>query len=111
MKATPVCATVLGLAVLISAIPSQAGTRRVGLLGERSAEAAAPRTIVITPETRSVNVEGGETVKFVAGDLSFAWTFNGPLVVDMVELNRIVPPGMLKNPVKAYVAPDPRYLP
>jgi hypothetical protein len=110
MKATRVCATVLGLAVLASAIPSQAGTPRIALLGERAPDAAAARTIVITPETRSVNVEGGETVKFVVGDRAFAWSFNGPLVVGAVELNRIVPPGLMKHRVTAYVAPDPRYL-
>ncbi|WP_020656999.1 CzcE family metal-binding protein [Massilia niastensis] len=110
MKATRVCATVLGLAVSALAIPSHAGTPCPALLGERAPEAAAARTIVITPDTKYVNVEGGETVRFVVGERAFAWNFNGSLIVDMVELNRVVPPDILNHKVRAFVAPDPRYL-
>src|SRR3954452_17705725 len=33
------------------------------------------RTIVIAPDTRYVNVTGGETVNFVVGSKTFAWNF------------------------------------
>ncbi|RJG03327.1 CzcE family metal-binding protein [Noviherbaspirillum sedimenti] len=111
MKKTKICATALGLAVLTSAMTVQAGTRRLDLLGERAPEAAAQRTVVITPATRHVRVEGGEIVKFVVGDRAFTWQFNGPPTTEVVKLNRIVPPGVLDQKVTAYVDPDPRYLP
>jgi hypothetical protein len=111
MKASIVGATVLGVAVLTASIPSHARKQPLALLGERVADAAAERTILITPDTKYVNVEGGETVKFVVGNRTFAWSFNGALTVEAVELNRIFPVGTMTNKVTAYVAPDPRYLP
>jgi hypothetical protein len=101
---------VLGLAVFASALPSHAGDGRLALLGQPAPAAAAERTIVITPDTRYVNVEGGETVRFVVGERVFAWSFDGALTVDAVDLKRIVPAGVVTNKVIAYVAPDPRYL-
>lgn len=82
----------------------------VSFLGDPASPAEATRTIVIKPDTRWVNVTGGETVKFVAGDKSFAWTFNVASSVLSFDLNRVAPPGFLDHPVKAYLAPDPRYL-
>lgn len=79
-------------------------------LGNAAPPAEATRTIVITPDTRWVNVTGGETVTFIVGDKSFAWTFNVASNVFTFDLNRIAPPGVLDRPVKVYVAPDPRYI-
>jgi len=42
-------------------------------LGDPAPAAAANRTIVITPATKYVNVEGGQTVKFVVGGKTFTW--------------------------------------
>lgn len=77
-------------------------------LGVAAAPQAAQRTIVITPQTRWVNVEGGEVIRFVAGNQQFAWNFDGP--ADAVDLKRVAPPGTLDHTVTAYVAPNPLYL-
>lgn len=72
-------------------------------------DGAADRTIIIDPDTRWVNVDNGETVKFVVGDKSFAWRFD-TLNQTVVDLSRIAPAGMLLDrSIKAYVEPDPRY--
>ena len=110
MKTSLAGSAAFGLAILAAAIPSHASTRPVALLGEHAPAAAAERTIVITPDTRYVNVEGGETVRFVVGDRAFAWSFNGATTVDAVDLARILPPGLVQGKLIAYVAPDPRYI-
>ena len=81
----------------------------VNLLGDPAPATAATRTIVIAPDTRYVNVTGGDTVKFIAGDKSFAWNFSGPESIPAFELNRVAPSGVLDHPVIAYVAPNPLY--
>jgi hypothetical protein len=91
------------------ASPERLG-QRIDLLGDPAPPAAATRTIVITPETKWVNVTGGEIVKFVAGDKIFAWNFDGGRQISNFELNRVAPPGTLNHRVVAYVAPDPRYI-
>lgn len=79
------------------------------LLGSAASESAAARTVMISPKTKSVNVVGGETVKFVAGDKTFAWSFDVPDTVTSFDLNRVAPAGMLDHKVRAYVAPNPTY--
>lgn len=72
--------------------------------------AAAIRTIEITPDTRYVNVEGGETVRFVSGDKEFAWHFLVASAISSFRLDRVAPAGILDQPVEAFVSPDPRYI-
>lgn len=79
-------------------------------LGDPAPVNAATKTIAIRPDTRWVNVTGGDIVRFDAGGKSFAWVFNVARGVHSFELNRVAPPGMLDHPVTAYVAPDPRYI-
>jgi hypothetical protein len=83
---------------------------RPDLWGDPAPVSAATRTIVITPDTRYVNVTGGEIVTFVVGDKAFAWSFNGTRYVAPFDLSMTAPPGVLDHAVIAYVAPDPRYL-
>jgi hypothetical protein len=83
---------------------------RPDLWGDPAPVSAATRTIVITPDTRYVNVTGGEIVTFVVGDKAFAWSFNGTRYVAPFDLSMTAPPGVLDHKVLAYVAPDPRYL-
>jgi hypothetical protein len=82
---------------------------RPDLLGDPAPVSAATRTIVIAPDTRYVNVTGGEIVSFVVGDKAFAWSFNGTRYVAPFDLSVTAPPGVLDHKVMAYVAPDPRY--
>lgn len=83
---------------------------RLDLWGDPAPVTAAGRTIFITPETKYVNVAGGETVKFVVGDESFAWTFDGPSEGYKFDLNETAPPGVLGRRVIAYVDPNPLYM-
>jgi Heavy-metal resistance protein CzcE len=83
----------------------------VSLYGQPSPVSGADHTIVITPDTRHVNVEGGQTVAFIVGDKQFAWNFFVAIPITNFPLNDVAPPGILDHPVQAYVAPDPRYWP
>jgi hypothetical protein len=83
------------------------------LLGDPVPAAAAAkdadRTITITPDTKYVNVVGGQTVKFDVGGQTFAWDFNGADTVGSFDLNQVAPPGLLDHAVTAYVSPNPMY--
>lgn len=105
------------LAVLVTALLSgcaldnpAALVRRIDLLGSPAAVGAGQRTVVIAPETVSVDVTAGETVRFVVGAHSFAWNFQVSPTVTMFVLNQIAPPGMLARPVAVYVAANPLYI-
>lgn len=79
------------------------------LLGDPVPVSAATRILVIPPQTRYVNVTGGEIVAFVVGDKSFAWSFDGAMDIPPFDLATVAPPGVLDHPVIAYVAPNPWY--
>lgn len=99
---------IVSLAALLGACASMPSP--VELYGSPAPVQRAERSIVITPQTQHVNVEGGEVIRFVAGGKEFAWHFNvAPRVVDSFALNEVAPPGFLDQTVRAYVAPDPRY--
>ena len=95
------------LAVLLSACA--AVTPRQDLVGAAAPPEAATRTITITPDTRSVDVVGGDVVRFAAGGKVFAWDFNVSPLVAVFALNQVAPPGTLDHEVLVYVTPDPRY--
>lgn len=95
---------------LLSACAHFNAEQPVSFLGDPAPDAAATQTIVIGPDTKWVNVTGGDIVKFVVAGKSFAWAFNVAASVDNFDLSRVAPPGVLNRRVDAYVAPDPRYL-
>jgi hypothetical protein len=110
--------TVICAACLLAAAPSFSWSSKYSPSGDRhdlygdlvSAEGAT-RTIVIKPETKWVNVEGGEIIRFVVGDKSFGWAFNVGDGVSSFDLSLVAPPGLLNNRhVMAYVSPDPKYI-
>ena len=72
------------------------------LYGEAASPASAERTIVVGPNTRWVNVNHGEIVKFVAGGQEFAWDFDG--VPHTFDLKQIAPQGAIDHDVRVYVA-------
>lgn len=101
------------LSVAVGLLSSCAHSRTeapLSLLGDPAPVEGATVTIEIKPDTRWVNVTGGDTVKFVAGDKAFAWAFNVGTSISSFELGRVAPPGILTHSVRAYVAPDPRYI-
>ena len=62
------------------------------------------RTIVIRPQTRTINVVQDETIRVVSEKTgkSFVWKFNTGGFED-VKLNSVAPPGVLDQEVTAYV--------
>lgn len=102
---------IMSASTLSAACTSPIGSSpRVDLLGDPAPVSAATRTIVIAPDTRYVNVTGGETIQFIVGDKSFAWNFDGAQYVSQFDLTQAAPPGVLDHTVMAYVAPNPLYL-
>ena len=100
----------LVIVVLLSACAHRDINYPLAFLGDPAPLNAATETITIRPETRWVNVTGGDTIQFVVGEKSFAWTFNVARNVSTFDLRRVAPPGMLGHRVDAYIAPDPKYL-
>jgi hypothetical protein len=73
-------------------------------------QSPADEVVVIADATRYVNVTGGTTVRFVAGERSFTWNFEtGGARIVPFDLERIAPRGFLNHRVVAYVADDPLY--
>ena len=97
------------IVTVLSACAAQRAEVPVSFLGSPIPEAAGEKTIAIRPETKWVNVKGGETYRFVVGDKAFGWAFNAPFGPRSFDLQRVAPPGMLNRPVTAYVKPDPKY--
>ena len=74
------------------------------LYGEASEPSLADRTIVVTPNTKFVNVKHGEVVKIVAGGKEFAWEFDG--IEQPFELAKIAPQGAIGQNVRVYIEPS-----
>lgn len=76
-------------------------------------EGRADREIRVGADTRWVNVNDGETIKFIVdtaeGPRSFLWRFD-TTTESVVELKRIAPAGMVGGNVRIYVGPNPQYL-
>ncbi len=70
--------------------------------GEAASPAAAEHTIVIRPNTRWVNVNHGEIVKFVANGQEFAWDFDG--LPQSFDLKQVAPQGAIDHNVRVYIA-------
>lgn len=102
--------TALALALALPGLSSTAAAPRLDLLGDPAPTTAAGRTIAITPDTKYVNVQGGEVVRFDVGGHSFAWCFDGPMDVLAFDLARVAPSGMLDHAITAYVSPNPLYI-
>ncbi|MQR02128.1 CzcE family metal-binding protein [Glaciimonas soli] len=97
--------TVISVTLVAVSLSSIAAQPRLDLLGEAVSAPSSARTITINPDTKYVNVVGGETIKFVVGDKTFGWAFNGP--VRSFDLARVAPAGVLNRHVMAYIATNP----
>lgn len=96
------------LTLSATSLPSIAQRNDVELYGSPAAPSMHARTIVIHPDTRYVNVRGGEVIRFVVGDQVFVWNFDVAQTVSTFELNEVAPAGLLDHPVQVYVAVNPR---
>ena len=75
-----------------------------------AASAVTNHVVAIRSDTRYINVQGGDSVRFIVGDKAFAWQFNVARTINSFDLREVAPPGMLDHAVIAYVSPDPKYL-
>jgi hypothetical protein len=75
------------------------------LYGEPARHAAHAETVDLA-KTRSVDVPYGKTVKFVNGDKSFTWTFNGADERGLA-LAKIAPAGIDTRMANVYVGQNP----
>lgn len=101
---------VTAVVFLTSGAPASAAEIRQDLLGDAAPADAAARSVTIRPDTRYVHVEGGEIIRFIVGDKTFGWNFNGPLTVSSYDLRRVAPEGVLDHEVRVIIAPNPRYM-
>jgi len=92
---------VVSIALSVASLSASAMTN-ADYYGDATNPAAAVRTIVVGPNTRSVNVARGETVKIVANGQEFAWHFDGTLPT--FNLKQILPQGAITQDVYVYVA-------
>lgn len=110
MKTKSLVSAVLALALSVPALSSIAATPApLELLGDPAPPTAADKTITITPDTKYVNVQQGQVVKFDVGGKTFAWDFDNAVTVESFDLNRVAPPGMLDHEVRAYIEPNVQY--
>ncbi|WP_225984748.1 CzcE family metal-binding protein [Noviherbaspirillum aerium] len=99
--------------MLISVLVTSCATRTSyqDLYGQEiPASAHTDQIVSIGPDTRHVNVQGGNSVRFIVGDREFAWHFNVARTIDSFDLREVAPPGILGHAVIAHVSPDPKYL-
>jgi hypothetical protein len=106
MKTKLLIPTLLALTLSFPALSAMAATN-TKLLGEAQPASAASRVIKITPDTKYVNVQGGEIINFDIAGKTFAWNFDG--ADSSIQLNQIAPQGLLDHLVYVDVAPNPLY--
>ncbi len=109
MKLQSLLPAIVAVCLLASCASRPDLSARVDLLGDPAPLAAATRTVVIAPDTRSVDVTGGDTVKFIVGDQAFAWHFSGAQSISAIHLHWVAPAGIVGRDVVVHVAPDPLY--
>lgn len=86
-------------------------TNYLDLYGQEiPASAHTSKVVSIGPGTRHVNVQGGDSVRFIVGDKVFAWHFNVARTINSFDLREVAPTGVLNHAVIAHVSPDPKYL-
>jgi hypothetical protein len=104
MKKLPIRLTTLALSGLLAAAGAIAAPTTAQLAGDAVPAEGAQRTITITPDTKWVNVEHDETVKFESQGQEFAFDFDGQFNRSY-DLAALAPQGMVDHPVTVYVQP------
>jgi hypothetical protein len=110
MNRKMILAVVLAVFSTSACVSSMNSPTRLDLWGDLVPVTSAARTIVISPDTKYVNVAGGEIVNFIAGSKSFGWSFDGPSEGYKFDLQKTAPQGALDHSVIAYVEADPKYM-
>jgi hypothetical protein len=99
-----VLSSIVSIILAAAAISSLATDDNAKSLGTKVESPFAGRAVVIGPNTTYVNVTQGDVVKFVVGNTSFVWSFDGPSTQSEMDLNAIAPSGVLDHHVKIYVS-------
>src|SRR5712691_10575703 len=109
--------SIAALTLSAASLSAGAALKPSDLLGERaqapSAEraivtAVADRTITITGDTKWVNVNHYEVVRFASNGREFTWYFDGMAQPRPFNLAEIAPAGFVDHSVTVYVAPSDR---
>jgi hypothetical protein len=97
--------------VLSASTFAQAVEQPISFLGNPApSQATVDQVIVLDGATRNLSVAGGSTVRFIAGDRSFVWTFqNGSAHLVPFDLARIAPAGFFDRKVTVYVSDNLLY--
>lgn len=108
-------ATILKSALLAACVTAFSGTAFAAgpdtfmngqsFYGQPANPTQATRLVDIA-STNRVSINYGETVKFVSGGKTFAWTFNG-LSPRAVNLSKIAPQDFSGKPLTLYIKGDP----
>lgn len=77
--------------------------------GALAAPAAASKTIRITPATRWVNVDNGDTITFDDGKVRFTWHFSTFAELRHFDFAAIAPAAMTNKRVTVYLSRNPLY--
>ena len=101
-------ATVVIASATILASSAALAIHTVQPFGNQVADSVVARTIELDSNTKSVNIEQGETVKFVFGNKSFAWNFN-TLSTTPFKMAKIAPLNPSIKDVQIYVSRNPIY--
>lgn len=105
---------------LAAPVGAQSASRIVVGASQYASQFGAPvdggrydREVVVSANTRWVNVVSGQVIHFVVADAAgatadFTWSFDtwGGRVAD---LSRLAPAGMVQRPIKVYIDKDLRY--
>ncbi len=94
---------VAAMTALVAGIGVQAQDQRGVLYGSPAAPAQAERSVAVAASAKWVNVKQGETVRFMLGNVEFAWRFDGRSSRSF-DLREIAPAGSLASEVTVYVA-------
>lgn len=104
------------LSLTLAAALAASSAQALGLTGTVAdygapADARAPvaQRIVLTPATKSVNVNNGDTVEFVVDGKSFRWHFDTFSNETNFKLAKIVPAGIAVDGITVYVGANPIY--
>lgn len=92
-----------------AASAATAATAATAIYGQPAAGAAADKQVALRPDTRWVNVNNGDTVRFSAGGKSFVWHFDTLQDSPTFALGAIAPRDVDVGAVRVYVAANPLY--
>lgn len=108
MNLTPRLHALMLAALLTSASASTLAANQAAPLGNPVPVSGSQQTIELQPGTRYLNIEQGQTLKFVAKGKAFAWNFD-TFGLPVFNLSDIAPKDVDVGNVRVYISPDRTY--